>query len=256
MVVKGEGEEKKAWVVSDIGGRASFEDAHCLSLNFGGNPAEIFGAVLDGHDGKEVAELAARRLPEVVGWKLDSRLTPERALKEAFLAIDAETAGLDSGSVAVAFLLSGRELTFANVGDSALLLVSEKTEKLLTEWHRVSNEKERARVIEAGGWIDGSYVMIPRGGLQCTRSLGDHAFKGFGVIADPFVGRIRLGAEDLWLIAACDGLWDVMEPEEASTIARKMATPRAVAEALYHAAVVERETPDNLTVLAVAVGKA
>ena len=255
--MKGEGEEQRAWVVSDIGGRATFEDAHCLSADFRGNPSEIFGAVLDGHNGKEVAELAARRLPEVVKRKLDAGLPSARALEEAFLAIDDETVGLASGSVGVAFILSGRELAFANVGDSALLLVSQGSERLLTEWHRVSNEKERARVTEAGGWIDGSYVMIPRGdGLQCTRSLGDHAFREFGVIADPYVGQIRLGAGDMWLIAACDGLWDVMEPEAVSMIARRMAAPRAVAEALHHAAVVEKETPDNLTVMAVAVGKA
>jgi serine/threonine protein phosphatase PrpC len=111
------------------------------------------------------------------------------------------------------------------------------------------------RIIDAGGQIDGSYVMDSKGhGLQCTRSLGDHEFKDIGIIPDPNLANARLCEDDLWIIAGCDGLWDVMRPDEAATIARKMTTARAVAEALQHEAVAIRETPDNLTVLVVKAG--
>lgn len=247
-----EGRDKDAWVIDDIGGRAQFEDAHCLLLDFAGDRRKVLGGVFDGHNGKSVAQLAARRSPELFQKLLSEGLPPERAFGRLFAALDKETTGLEAGSVAVGFFMNGRDLTYANVGDCALLLVSRRSERILTEWHRLSNEKERIRIIEAGGRVDGSYVMIPTGhGLQCTRSLGDNDFKECGVISDPFVGSLRLQPDDIWIIAACDGLWDFMRPEEVAATARKMSTARAVAEALHHEAIIERQTSDNLTVMVV-----
>ena len=252
--MQGEGREKEAWVITDIGGREELEDTHSLIFDFQGDPAKTFGAVFDGHGGKGVAELAAKRFHQVFRRFLESGLSEKQALESTFLAVDKETEGIDSGCVAVAFLLSGQDLTFANAGDSELLLVSKSRHKVLTECHRLSNDTERMRIIESGGEIWGSYVTLQSGsGLQCTRSLGDRSFKQVGVIPNPFVGSTRLGPQSQWVIAACDGLWDVMLPQEVASIARKMTTARAVVEALHHEALAVRQTPDNLTVMAIGV---
>ncbi len=249
-LVKGEGREGEAWVIEDIGGRPYFEDAHSLVIHSSGESANILGGIFDGHSGSAVAKYAAGRFPLAFRGFVDSGMSPEKALENSFLAIDREMVDETSGAVAVAFLLHGVELFIANCGDAELLLVSKNRCMILTELHRVSNEAERMRIIKAGGEIDGSYAMNPDGqGLQCTRSLGDHEFKEIGVIPRPYVHSMRLGADDLWLVAACDGLWDVMRPREVATIARKFGTARAVAEALANEAVKVRRTPDNITIM-------
>jgi serine/threonine protein phosphatase PrpC len=253
--MKGEGREKDAWAVEDIGGRARLEDTHSLAFDFGGVPGRVLGGVFDGHGGSEVADLAGRRFFGLFQNAFTAGLPADRALERAFLSIDREVVERRSGCVAVAFFLDERDLAVANTGDAELLLVSKADHKILSELHRLSNQDEKMRIIDAGGQIDGSYVMDSKGhGLQCTRSLGDHEFKDIGIIPDPHLANARLCEDDLWIIAACDGLWDVMGPDEAVTIARKMTTARAVAEALQHEAVAIMETPDNLTVLVVRAG--
>jgi len=250
--MKGEGREHDAWVIEDIGGRAEFEDAHSLVMDFQDDPARILGAVFDGHNGSGVAEHAAGRFPILFRKFIESGMAPVMSLESAFAAVDKETAAMSSGAVAVAFYLDGGELAFANVGDAELLLVSRSDHLILSELHRLTNNAERMRIIEAGGMILGGYVTLPKGaGLQCTRSLGDHKFKDAGVIPAPFAGGRQLGPQDIWLVAACDGLWDVMKPVDVASLARKMTTARAVAEALHHEAVKVRATPDNLTAMVV-----
>ena len=245
-------EGKIAWAIEDIGGRGKLEDAHFIILNFQGNPKKIFGGIFDGHGGKWVAELAAKRFPVVFRKFLDSGLTDKQALESTFLTVDQESIGMRSGAVAVVIYLDDKKLTFANAGDAELLLVSKSGHKKLTELHRLSNETERMRVIDCGGGIWGPYVTLPDGyGLMCTRSLGDHAFRDVGIIPNPFIGTVNLTPQDKWLIAACDGLWDVMLPVEVATIARKMLTAKALAEALRHEALIVRRTNDNLTIIAI-----
>ena len=228
------------------------EDSHSLICDFHGVSGMILGAIFDGHGGSRVADLAGAEFPRLFQEAFAAGLTAEGALGRSLTSIDGEADEWRSGCVAVVFFLNGRDLAFANVGDAELVLVSRSGQKTLTELHRTSSQNERERILKAGGHIDGSYVMDLEGhGLQCTRSLGDRAFRSMGIIADPYLGRASLGEDDLWIIAACDGLWDVMRPIEAAVIARKMSTARAVAEALWHEAVKVRETPDNLTVLVV-----
>jgi serine/threonine protein phosphatase PrpC len=253
--MKGEGRENEAWAVEDIGGRARLEDTHSLVCDFGGVPGRVLGGVFDGHGGSEVADLAGRRFPGLFQNAFAAGFPADKALEKAFLSIDREVVERRSGCVAVAFFLDGCDFAVANTGDAELLLVSKVNHKILTELHRLSNQDEKMRIIDAGGHIDGSYVMDSKGhGLQCTRSLGDREFKDIGIISDPYLASARLCKDDLWIIAACDGLWDVMRPDEAATIARKMTTAPAVAEALQHEAVAMRGTPDNLTVLVVKAG--
>jgi serine/threonine protein phosphatase PrpC len=253
--MKGEGRETIAWVIDDIGGRARLEDTHSLAFDVGGVSGRVLGGVFDGHGGSEVADLAGMRFAGLFQNAFVAGLPADKALERAFLKIDGEAIEGRTGCVAVAFFLDDWDLAVANTGDAELLLVSKAGHRILTELHRLSNQVEKMRIIEAGGQIDGSYVMDSRGhGLQCTRSLGDHEFRVVGIIPDPFLANARLGEEDLWIIAGCDGLWDMMRPVEAATIARRSTTAREVAEALWHEAVAVRKTPDNLTVLVVKAG--
>jgi serine/threonine protein phosphatase PrpC len=85
-----------------------------------------------------------------------------------------------------------------------------------------------------------------------TRTLGDHELTKIGVLSEPAISTHAL--EPGFLIAACDGLWDVMEAEELPEILAGLSTAPEAAERLRREALDVRRTSDNLTVVAVRIG--
>jgi serine/threonine protein phosphatase PrpC len=216
------------------GPRWAMEDRHVLVVR----DDLVVGAVFDGHGGAAVADFAAGRLASMLD------VPPGAALRR----IHEASAGLSGGACAVAFRLAGELLEVANLGDTGLVRVDDRVE-VLSESHRVSNPAERARVLAAGAAIVGPYVVDPftGDGLMPTRSLGDHQFAGIGVIGEPqeWRGRFRSG----WLVAACDGLWDVLSPEELPRWL--VGSAEAAARGLAEEALEGRGSADNLTIIVV-----
>lgn len=92
---------------------------------------------------------------------------------------------------------------------------------------------EQERILSAGGyvspppepglssrvWLDPSHTQI---GLAMARSIGDHAVKGVGVIADPVVNIHEVdGERDEFMIIATDGVWEFISSEDAVEIVAK-----------------------------------
>ena len=84
--------------------------------------------------------------------------------------------------------------------------------------HKFGDPNEVRRIEEAGGvvepadgycndriWLDRDMTGT---GLQPTRTIGDHAYDGVGVVADPDVSSIKLTKRDKFLILATDGVWE------------------------------------------------
>lgn len=225
------------------------EDEHVLEVD-SMDPLRVLGGVFDGHGGAEVARLARRRFPTL--FRAAFELGAERAMASAFAAIHEESEGLPGGAVAAAFYLDGPRITVANAGDAHIVAVSRARAVQLTEDHRLTNPLERARVLKAGADVSGPYVCLPDGsGIMPTRTLGDHAFASVGVLAEPFLATQRLRPG--FLVAACDGLWDVMTAEEILPVVSPFRTAKDAAERLAHEALRVRHTWDNLTVLVVRV---
>lgn len=90
-----------------------------------------------------------------------------------------------------------------------------------------SNEEEVLRCEAAGGFVS-TESGSPRvgGNLEVTRSFGDFDVKG--ISASPHVQTVQLTAQDLFVIIASDGLWDVVAPEEAVRSAAAMMPRRSV----------------------------
>jgi serine/threonine protein phosphatase PrpC len=242
----------RAASVEDIGRRAELEDSHFWVDPFAGEKRLALGGIFDGHYDDSVSKLAGENGPRLVDERLRKGEIPEVALGRALSEADTMAKGLKGGSTALAFLLMDGQVALANLGDSVLLLVDPKGEKVLTEEHRLSNPKERARIKALGTEIDGNYVMLPDGnGVMCTRALGDRRFRPVGVICEPFTARTKVPNDALWLIAACDGLTDELSPSEIAKVSRECGTPREVCETLRDKALIERGGTDNLTILVV-----
>ena len=73
---------------------------------------------------------------------------------------------------------------------------------------RVDDPTERARIIKQGGFIFNERVM---GSLMLSRSFGDWDIKNFGVIVEPHITKVDITDDDLFIIIASDGVWDVIK---------------------------------------------
>ncbi|HEX4216709.1 MAG TPA: PP2C family protein-serine/threonine phosphatase [Candidatus Dormibacteraeota bacterium] len=215
------------------GPRTEMEDSHVLQVV----GEDLAGAVFDGHFGPEVAAYAARN------YAFEPGLEPGAAL----LRIHQGTHHLRDGACAVAFCLESGRLRVANAGDAELALVRDDQVEVVTQVHRISNRSERLRILAAGGVIDGPYAIDPRtgDGLMPTRGLGDHVFGRIGIVCEPatWEGVFDRG----WLVAACDGLWDVLRAAELPRFLK--GTADDVAASLVREAISGRGSGDNVTVL-------
>jgi len=238
-----------AHVVADIGGRAEMEDEHALVLE-SVRPLLVLGGVFDGHGGISVARFAKDRFAPLFRASIHSG--PETAFRSVYAAIQRESLGMAGGAVAATFWIDGPRVTVANAGDAHVVAVAGDRAHRLTEDHRITNEVELKRVVAAGATIWGPYVCLPDGrGIMPTRTLGDHEFGKVGVLSEPAISTHSL--EPGFLVAACDGLWDVMEPGELPRVLRGVPGARQAAEAIAQEALQVRRTGDNLTVLVVRV---
>ena len=81
------------------------------------------------------------------------------------------------------------------------------------------------------------------------RALGDHALKKF-VISEPNFWEGDLSPADAFLIIACDGLWDVVQDQEAIELVAGKNSAKDMSDILVREAL-KRGSTDNISVMAV-----
>jgi protein phosphatase 2C family protein 2/3 len=167
----------------------------------------------------------------------------EQSLKETFIKVDrglldeAEIEPMYSGTTACVVLMRHTKLYIANCGDSRAVL-ARRTSSTSTSLSIIplsidqnpDSPGEKERIIHSGGyvspppepglsarvWLDANMTQI---GLAMARSIGDHAVKGVGVIAEPVVSVHNIDEElDEFVIIATDGVWEFISSEDAVDI--------------------------------------
>jgi protein phosphatase 1L len=241
-------------VSEEIGLRPGMEDAHAIrdlpEKNF--FSAEVF----DGHLGCNAAHIASEVLtPYYLGirssclelteiCKVDAQL-----LREAYLWTDSfiDAQGLLCGTAAATLYLWGECFLAANVGDVAIVIGTAEGIRILTIEHKPYLTEELTRIEAAGGKV--LLMDIPRvqGELAMSRALGDSHLKPY-IIAEPRIVEGILGRENDFAIIACDGLWNVLSPEEAIAIVRNLGNAHIAAPLLCRTAL-EKWSTDNITVI-------
>lgn len=157
----------------------------------------------------------------------------EKAFRETFAAVDEDLVQkhdskcTDSGSTSVVVLKRGMDLVVAHIGDARAVLGTMAGSKLvahpLTVDHKAGEQEEKARIIKAGGRVLNFYNSVDRvfapgkhePGLAVARAFGDFDLKPHGVISVPAVTSHSIQAADKFIIIASDGLWDVVDNQEA-----------------------------------------
>lgn len=242
----------EAAMISEKGRRPEMEDAHFLDLSFAGR-GWVFGGVYDGHGGNLAAKHAAQRVHQIFLDRLLSGLSPQEAFIKSYELTSDELKTQTSGTTAVNFLIKDGQIFTANAGDARAIVISKSGVSQLTVDHRLDNPEERQRIEKMGGHIDYPYVYKGYQGIMPTRTIGDEYFKPVGVIATPSVSDYKTSKDDLILLAACDGLFDVMSNEEVANLAQESPQPQTLVEALKYEVLVNRFGTDNLTIIVVSL---
>uniref|UniRef100_A0A0E0JY24 protein-serine/threonine phosphatase n=1 Tax=Oryza punctata TaxID=4537 RepID=A0A0E0JY24_ORYPU len=223
------------------GKRATMEDFYDVKLTeIDGQAVSLFG-VFDGHGGPRAAEYLKENL-------FENLLKHPEFLTDTKLAIKSN-AFRDDGSTASTAVLVGGHLYVANVGDSRAVVSKAGKAMALSEDHKPNRSDERKRIENAGGVVIWAGTWRVGGVLAMSRAFGNRLLKPF-VVAEPEIQE-ELVNEDLeCLVLASDGLWDVVENEEAVSLAKTEDLPESVARKLTEIAY-SRGSADNITCIVV-----
>lgn len=139
---------------------------------------------------------------------------------EAFMNNITDEPGKDSGCTAVVALLHDKELYVANAGDSRCVVCRNGKALEMSFDHKPEDQIEFDRIQKAGGRVtlDGRV----NGGLNLSRAIGDHGYKTNKklppeeqmISALPDLKKITIGADDEFMVLACDGIWNFMTSED------------------------------------------
>ncbi|KAJ8670286.1 hypothetical protein QAD02_001545 [Eretmocerus hayati] len=183
-----------------------------------------------------------------------------RLLTDQVLAIDkllVETAkkNLDvAGTTALLAIIEDNKLIVANVGDSRGVMCDSKGNAIpLSFDHKPQQQRERNRIIKAGGSVSFNGVWRVAGILATSRALGDYPLKDKKfVIAEPDILTFDLDDHNpIFLLLASDGLWDTFSNEEAvSFIKERVDEPHFGAKSITLQSYF-RGSLDNVTVVVV-----
>lgn len=198
------------------------EDSHTHILSLNDDPSAAFFGVFDGHGGAKIANFVSKNLHKMVTEREEYKSQNyEVALVQGFLEMDERMRHEDSliddmsGSTAIVALLKDESIYVANVGDSRCIACVDGTAVALSIDHKPSDENEKKRIKEAGGFVEVNRV---NGNLALSRAFGDFAFKTNPdkrpedqiISCCPDVQVRQVDNDWQFVVLACDGIWDVL----------------------------------------------
>jgi len=246
-------------IVELKGRRPYMEDRHVVVPSLNSDPSKCLYGVFDGHGGSAAAQYCTDYLSKFLEDALgDVHVHPRDALKHAFKKTDhtflemAKVRGIDDGTTALCVLAHGETLTIANAGDSRAVAVKVGGHTLpLSYDHKPDRSDERDRITELGGSVVHWGVWRVEGVLAVSRAIGDRLLKDY-VIPDPDVVRWVCSSDDMYIVLATDGLWDVFTNQQVGSILQACRSAQHGAETLAQQAYL-KGTNDNVTVMVVDV---
>ncbi|XP_057470297.1 probable protein phosphatase 2C 9 isoform X2 [Actinidia eriantha] len=212
-------------------------------------------AIFDGHLGDKVPAYLQKHLFDNILKEEEFWTDPRRSISKAYEKTDEAILSNSSnlgrgGSTAVtAILLNGRRLWVANVGDSRAVLSRGGQPIQMTTDHEPNTE--RGIIENKGGFVSNMPGDVPRvnGQLAVSRAFGDESLK-LHLRSDPDIQDTNIDSTTEILILASDGLWKVMENQEAVGIARRIRDPQKAARQLT-AEALKRESKDDISCVVV-----
>jgi serine/threonine protein phosphatase PrpC len=216
----------KVGAASMHGWRETMEDVYTIVLIMEKHPNSAFFGIFDGHSGSACSKYVAETLPK----NLDTKVTEWTDTDIANVVMETDQEFLDSesfqhkddGSAGIFTIAAVDECTGkytlknANIGDSRTVLAQKQADASYiavscTFDHKPTNEEERRRIEEAGGYVQMSRVD---GQLALSRAFGDRLLKTVHlppekrkVTSKPEIISNECSKDD-FLFLACDGIYE------------------------------------------------
>jgi protein phosphatase PTC2/3 len=267
---KNENIETTTW--TEIGRREELEDEFVSIL---GNKNYHFFAVFDGHGGNQSAKYCAKHLYPNLLQELKKKSDPD-CFNSAFKKTDLDliSKSIDDGTTACTVLILEDSWKFrifcANVGDSRCILIQKNEVHRMSHDHKPTEPKELQRISNSKLSVARGRIQlgVGKGSIGVSRTFGDIEYKSIPnlvyeeqpVIAIPEIKNISIkkgNSKNIWLVIACDGLWDVMSDEDVKQFVMKGEkngkSLMTITKELVDFAIFEKESTDNVTVTIVKI---
>ena len=247
--------------------RKEMEDFHYIKAVLNKKLCCSYFGLFDGHSGKEVGMYLMENLHKVISQEIKSNNVENSEnmkiiVKNSFEKIDQEINNQnfknDTGSTGTVLLLykdtnskTGKSFLCANVGDSKAYLIKKNEIKIITKDHKCNDADEVKRIRDTGGIVFRERVF---GTLMLTRSFGDKEMKKYGVLSTPDIFCQDIEEDDLFIIIASDGVWDVIEEDEVLKFAQDKISSNELSKKIVDLAK-ERDTHDNISCIVVKLNK-
>lgn len=212
-------------------------------------------AIFDGHVSQEVPDYLKNNLFNNILKEPNFWNEPEEAVRRAYLITDEKilkkSADLGKGgSTAVtAILINCQKLVVANLGDSRAVVCHNGKAKQLSVDHEP--DSERQDVEDRGGFVTKFPGDVARvdGQLAVARAFGDKSIKEH-LSSDPHIMVEMINDDTEFILLASDGIWHVMDNQEAVDCIRNVQEAQAAAKALIDEAL-KRNSHDDISVVVV-----
>ena len=245
-----------------------------------------FVGVADGHGiyGHLVSEMVRGKLGAILEQHPLLGVDPRSALLSAHSRLNEEI--LDSiidssfsGSTSVSLLFIDRTIFCANVGDSRAILGSLEdgswVSTPLSFDHKADLPNEKKRILDQGGRVteyinaNGERVGPARvwlkhkelPGLAMSRSFGDKAVAGVGVISEPEITETSIDVRHKVIVVASDGVWEFLDNDHVLKIISPFydrgdarGAGKAICEEAHNRWVSQEGIVDDITVIVLFLG--
>ena len=238
---------------------AYYEDINTLFTELSDvTQSQSMFAVFDGHGGTEAAYYAATHLVCELKSCTNLLTEPGEALKAAIIRVDdnfvakAMQDRIKNGCTAVVVLIQGVNLTVGWLGDSQVVLCKDGQAIQLMDPHKPDREDERERIEALGGSVLYFGGWRVNGSLGVSRAIGDYEMKPY-ITGEPDIEEYEMEGDEEFLIIACDGLWDTVEPLDAVECVQKCISDGVRDEAAEKLVTLAKDnnSMDNITVMVV-----
>ena len=183
-------------------------------------PLTWFG-VFDGHGGDKASQYCVDWLSSYVRNDASFPYDLGYSMKKAFTTIDEDFIGTgfpDGTTSCAVSLVGGRRIVCANAGDSRAIIVRKDGSVVrLSRDHKPGMPDETRRITDLGGKVIYWGRWRVEGLLAVSRAIGDASLKPY-VTSEPEVCEYDIGKDDWFLVLSSDGVWDVLDNEEAAHV--------------------------------------
>ena len=242
--------------------REKMEDFHTIIPQLTSNPPISYFAIFDGHSGDQPARYCKENLHKILLKNLNlTKFNYDKSLHNSFQEIDNEISKKnfpnESGTTATVILIyqkynniskkNEKYITCANVGDSKCYLIKQNSLIKISKDHNCNDKNEVERIKKNGGMVFSGRVF---GSLMLTRSIGDREMKNYGVWSIPSINSFKISFDEVFIIIASDGVWDVVNEESLFNVCKENLNCEELSKKIIQLSL-EYDSTDNVSCVVV-----